>query len=309
MDNRMRNFLNKVWNASRFLLMQFSEVVEEKPGNLQPEDKWILSQMNDLVKEVTDKLDDYEMGLASHKLIEFFWNEFCDWYVEMVKPRLKEDKDDTSVAALWTLKHVLTTCLKLLHPFTPFITETIFLRLQDKEKTIMVSDWPAYDPALNFPAEVKTIRHIQEAVRVIRNIRMEKQVPASKKVKIIVVCESESVATSFTSSRAFFAFLAGAEEVEVQRDASGIPDTAVSVVTEGAVLWLPLDSLIDFEKERARLGKELKKLEAELARVEGKLANDGFIKKAPPKLIEEEEEKRDKYLVMLKKVEEQMNQL
>ena len=302
-----RNFLNKVWNASRFMLMQFEPVsdtnqLDQSNECLAPEDKWILSRMNDLVKEVTEKLDIYELGMAAQAIVDFFWNEFCDWYVEMVKPRLYNKEDSSRSAALWTLKQVLTVSLKLLHPYTPFITETIFLKLQEEEETIMLSAWPEYDEKLRFPSEVKEVERIQEAVRAVRNIRAEKQVPPSKKVKIISVCNWGTVP-------AYFAFLAGAEEVELRRDAEGIPSTAVSVVTSGAVLYLPLDTLIDFEQERARLDKERKKLEQELARVEGKLSNEGFVKKAPPQLIAAEEEKREKFRDMLKKVEEQAESL
>ena len=297
-----RNFLNKVWNASRFLLMQFGD---EGAVDLCTEDQWILSRMNDLVKDVTEKLDEHELGLVAQKIVDFFWDEFCDWYVEMVKPRLYDKEDKSRTGALWTLKHVLITSLKLLHPFTPFITETIFLKVQDKAETIMLSAWPVYDETLHFPDAVKEVQQIQEAVRAVRNIRTEMQVPPAKKVKIIAVCEGEAAADCFTKSRIFFASLAGAEAVEVRRDAVGIPETAVSVVTDGAVLYLPLDTLIDFEKERARLDKERKKLAQELARIDGKLSNEGFVKKAPPELIAAEEEKREKFRAMLKKVEEQ----
>ncbi|MCL2422180.1 MAG: valine--tRNA ligase [Defluviitaleaceae bacterium] len=316
-----RNFLNKVWNASRFLLMQFDgesgsgTSLEAGLNNLRTEDQWILSRMNDLVKEVTEKLDEHELGLVAQKIVDFFWDEFCDWYVEMVKPRLYDKEDKSRAGALWTLKHVLNTSLKLLHPFTPFITETIFLKLQEMdglpstEETIMLSAWPVYDDALHFPVAVKEIQQIQEAVRAVRNIRTEMQVAPSKKVKIIAVCEDKEAADCFERSRVFFAFLAGAEAVEVRGDAAGIPETAVSTVTSGGVLYLPLDTLIDFEKERARLDKERKKLEQELARVEGKLSNQGFVGKAPPELIAAEEEKREKFRTMLAKVEEQAKSL
>ena len=305
-----RNFLNKVWNASRFLLMQFDDKeLVSGTNQLNSEDKWILSRMNGLVKEVTEKIDEYELGMAAQKIVEFFWDEFCDWYIEMVKPRLYNKEDKSRRGALWTLKTVLTTSLKLLHPFTPFITETIYLKLQNEEETIMLSAWPEYDPNLHFPDEEKKVSHIQEAVRAIRNIRLEKDIPPSKKIKIITVCEGEEAADNFERSRRFFAFLAGADEIEVCRNAQGIPETAVSVVTSAAVLFLPLDTLIDFEKERSRLDKERKKLLQELARVDGKLSNEGFIKKAPPHLIAAEEEKREKYRDMLKKVEEQASNL
>ena len=306
----MRNFLNKVWNASRFLLMQFedtqSQIEDINKNELMPEDKWILSSMNDLVKEVTEKLNDHELGMASQEIINFFWDEFCDWYVEMVKSRLYNKEDKSRAAALWTLKHVLTTSLQLLHPFTPFITETIYLKLQTNQESIMISDWPVYDNSLHFPSEVKDIAQIQAAVRAVRNIRAEKSVPPAKKIKIIAVCEDDASATSFEKGKAFIGFLAGAEEVEIRRNNTDIPDTAISVVTPGAVLFLPLDTLVDFAKERERLEKERKKLEQELARVDGKLSNEGFVKKAPPHLIKEEEEKRDKYKAMMDKVDEQL---
>ena len=302
-----RNFLNKVWNASRFLLMQFDEEAEK--GELQTEDKWILSQMNELVKEVTNKLNEHELGLAAQSIIDFFWDEFCDWYVEMVKPRLYNKDDNSREAALWTLKHVLTTSLKLLHPFTPFITETIFQKLQNTEESIVISTWPKYDKNLHFPTEVKELQQIQECVKAVRNIRLDKQVPPSKKVKIIALCENNDAAEKFAQSKTFFAFLAGAEEVEICTNTTNIPDTAVSVVCSAAVLYLPLDTLIDFEKERERLEKEHKKLEQEIARIDGKLSNEGFVKKAPANLIEAEKEKRKTYQSMLEKVKEQVKNL
>ena len=302
-----RNFLNKVWNASRFLLMQFDGDVEK--GELCTEDKWILSQLNELVKEVTNKLNEHELGLAAQSIIDFFWDEFCDWYVEMVKPRLYNKDDSSRNAALWTLKHVLTTSLKLLHPFTPFITETIFLKLQTAEESIMISAWPEYDKTMHCPAEVKEVQQIQECVRAVRNIRLDKQVPPSKKIKIIALCENNEAADKFNQSKTFFAFLAGAEAVEICTNTDNIPDTAVSVVCSAAVLYLPLDTLIDFEKERERLDKERKKLEQEIARIDGKLSNEGFVKKAPEKLIEAEKEKRKTYQAMLEKVEAQAKNL
>ena len=303
-----RNFLNKVWNASRFLLMQFEEEVNVHSG-LRVEDKWILSQMNELVNEVTEKLDEHELGMAAQKIIDFFWDEFCDWYVEMVKPRLYNKEDESRTAALWTLKHVLMTSLKLLHPYTPFITETIFLKLQSAEESIVISDWPKYDEALHFPAEVREIQQIQECVRAVRNIRLDKQVPPSKKLKIIAMCENDESAEKFNQSKTFFAFLAGADEVETCTSTANIPDTAVSVVCSAAVLYLPLDTLIDFDKERERLDKERKKLEQEIARIDGKLSNEGFVKKAPAHLIDAEKEKRTTYQSMLQKIEEQAKNL
>jgi len=301
----MRNFLNKVWNASRFLLMQFEDgqpvAVTDR---LNAEDKWVLSRMNDVAADVSAQIDKHELGMASQKIIDFFWDEFCDWYVEMVKPRLYNKDDESREGALWTLRHVLTTALKLLHPFSPFITDTIFLKVQDAEETVMLSAWPEFDKALHFPAEEKEISQIQDAVRAVRNIRAEKQVPPAKKIKIIAVCEG-AAKEAFERGRVFFAFLAGAESVEICADAAGVPESAVSVVTSGAVLYLPLDTLIDYEKERARLDKERKKLQGELARIDGKLSNEGFVKKAPPELIKAEEEKRDMYRGMLEKVEEQ----
>jgi len=305
----MRNFLNKVWNASRFLLMQFEEggmggKMPEQAENLAIEDKWILWRLNRAIAEVTEKIEVYELGLAVQEIIDFFWYEFCDWYVEMVKPRLYKNKD---TAALWTLKYVLNSALKLLHPFAPFITETIFLKLNTERESIMIENWAAVVAEFDFEREAKDIEVVKEAIKAIRNVRAEKNVPLSKKVKIIAVCETEEKQAAF--GRDFFDFLAGAEDVSFRQNSEGVADTAIPVVVQGVTLFLPLEDLVDLAAEKARLLKEQKRLESELARIDGKLANEGFVKKAPPQLIAEEREKREKFSGMLELVLGQLGRM
>ena len=226
-----RNFANKVWNASRFIMMNDPDnkikATDERPANLTDADKWILSKMNGLIKEVTDNMEKYELGIAVAKLNDFIWEEFCDWYIEMVKPRLYNDADETKTAAIWTLKTVLIDALKLLHPYMPFITEEIFCNIQDEEESIMISSWPVYDEADNFAEEEKAIETIKEAVRNIRNLRADMNVAPSRKALVYVVSASEDVKNIFNNSLGFFGTLAYASEVKVQTDKAGIPEDAV----------------------------------------------------------------------------------
>ena len=305
-----RNFLNKLWNATRFVLMNLDETeATHTDADLQTEDKWILSRLNQLVKEVTEKMDEHEIGLSTQKIVDFVWDEFCDWYVEMVKPRLYGGKDGDAAAlasraaAQATLRKILITSVKLLHPITPFITEDLFLALQSDEATIMLSAWPVYDAAFDNPAAEKDIERIKEAVRSIRAIRAEKQVPPSQKIAIIVQPADTNAGELFKNSQAFFGALSGAATVEVTAVDATPPTGAVSVVVSGATVYLPMDSLVDSEKEKARLMKEKTKLEQEIARIDGKLSNDGFMAKAPENLIAAEREKRENFAVMLAKVE------
>jgi len=377
-----RNVMNKLWNASRFVLMNLDDdstsrqhrSVEERSDeaiqqkmlrdgslgllrfarndggcvsndgeHLAVEDRWITSRINALTKEVTEKLDAHELGLAAQKIVDFIWDEFCDWYVEIVKPRLYANKNGDATpealasrsAAQATLRKTLITALKLLHPITPFITEDIFLALQSQEETIMLSQWPVYDKAQDDPAAEKAIEAVKEAVRAIRNIRAEKQVPPSQKISVIIQPSDDTAKSLYEGSKGFIGFLAGASAVEV-RNASGktSPETSqpsqpdgggetasrqllqsdssgeaaskdvVSAVLSNATLYVPLE--IDTEKEKARLTKEKQKLVQELARVDGKLNNQGFVAKAPPSLIAEEKEKQVKYSAMLEKVEAEL---
>ena len=306
-----RNFANKVWNASRFMLMNIekADLSNVSLDDLTPADKWILSKANSLVKEVTDNMENYDFGVAVSKLNDFIWEEFCDWYIEMVKPRLYNEEDTTKAAALFTLKKVLTISLKLLHPYMPFITEEIFCSLQDEEESIMVSDWPVFEEAFDFKAEENEVEVIKNAVRNIRNLRADMNVPPSKKASVYVVSEKEEVRKVFEDSRVFFATLGYASEVHVQADKAGIADDAVSTVIPDAVIYMPFAELVDVEKEIARLEKEAKRLEGEIKRAKGKLSNEKFISKAPAAKVEAEKEKLEKYTSMAAQVAERLSQL
>ena len=306
-----RNFANKVWNASRFMLMNIekADLSNVSLDDLTPADKWILSKANSLVKEVTDNMENYDFGVAVSKLNDFIWEEFCDWYIEMVKPRLYNEEDTTKAAALFTLKKVLTISLKLLHPYMPFITEEIFCSLQDEEESIMVSDWPVFEEAFDFKAEENEVEIIKNAVRNIRNLRADMNVPPSKKASVYVVSEKEEVRKVFEDSRVFFATLGYASEVHVQADKAGIADDAVSTVIPDAVIYMPFAELVDVEKEIARLEKEAKRLEGEIKRAKGMLSNEKFISKALAAKVEAEKEKLEKYTSMAAQVAERLSQL
>ena len=308
-----RNFANKVWNASRFIMMNDPDnkikTTDEQPDNLTAADKWILSKMNHLIAEVTENMEKYELGIAVAKLNDFIWEEFCDWYIEMVKPRLYNDEDTTKNAAIWTLKTVLIDALKLLHPYMPFITEEIFCNIQDDEESIMISSWPVYDEKFNFPDEEVAIQTIKEAVRNIRNVRAQMNVAPSRKAKVYVVSEDALIRDIFENGRVFFATLAYASEVAVQSDKSGIPDDAVSAVIPGVVLYIPFAELVDIDKEIERLKKEEGRLNGEIKRCEGMLGNEKFISKAPQAKIDEEKAKLEKYQQMLAQVRERLQAL
>ena len=305
-----RNFANKVWNASRFIMMNDPDnkikATDERPANLTDADKWILSKMNGLIKEVTDNMEKYELGIAVAKLNDFIWEEFCDWYIEMVKPRLYNDADETKTAAIWTLKTVLIDALKLLHPYMPFITEEIFCNIQDEEESIMISSWPVYDEANNFAAEEKAIETIKEAVRNIRNLRADMNVAPSRKALVYVVTASEDVKNIFNNSLGFFGTLAYASEVKVQADKAGIPEDAVSTVIPDAVIYIPFAELVDIDKEIERLKKEEGRLQGEIKRCNGMLNNEKFTSKAPQAKIDEEKAKLVKYTQMLEQVTERL---
>jgi len=307
-----RNFANKVWNASRFIMMNMDgkNVTTPAAGELAPVDKWILSKLNTLVKDVTDNMESFELGIAVQKVYDFIWDEFCDWYIEMVKPRLYNSDDAASQnAALWTLKTVLLDALKLLHPYMPFITEEIFCTLQSEEESIMISQWLVYSDDRSFEKEEKDIEIIKEAVRGVRNIRTEMNVAPSRKAMCYVVSESEDIRKTFEEGKLFFASLAYANEVAVQADKTGIAQDAVSVVIAGATIYIPFAELVDIAQEIERLQKEEKRLEGELKRVNGMLANERFISKAPAAKIEEEKAKLAKYTQMMEQVKERLAQL
>ncbi len=305
-----RNFANKVWNASRFIMMNLEDqkVAEADPAALTAADRWILSRVNRLAKEVTNNMDSFELGIAVQKIYDFIWDEFCDWYIEMVKPRLWNREDTSREAALWTLKQVLIHALKMLHPYMPFITEEIFCNLSEEE-SIMISSWPEYREEWNFAAEEHAISMIKEAVRGIRNVRTDMNVPNSKKATVYVVSENPKVREIFEQGRSFFAALSFASEVKVQADKTGIEKSAVSAMIPEAAVYMPLDELLDLEKERERLKKEEARLEKELARVNGMLNNEKFVSRAPEAKIQEEKEKLEKYTQMMDQVKERLAQL
>ena len=307
-----RNFANKVWNASRFIMMNLekAEVPAQMPKDqLTAADKWILSKVNTLAKVVTENMDKYELGIAVQKVYDFIWEEFCDWYIEMVKPRLYNDEDTTKAAALWTLKTVLVNALKLLHPYMPFITEEIFCTLQSEEESIMISKWPEFTGEWDFARDEAAVESIKEAVRAIRNVRTGMNVPPSKKAKVYVVSEKQEVREIFENGKVFFATLGYASEVIVQGDRAGIDEDAVSAVLPEAVIYMPFAELVDIEKEIGRLKKEEERLTKELARVNGMLNNERFMSKAPESKVAEERAKLEKYTQMMAQVKERLSHL
>lgn len=306
-----RNFANKIWNASRFIMMNMEgKTVTDASDSLEPADRWILSKLNSLVKEVTDNMESFELGIAVQKIYDFIWDEFCDWYIEMVKPRLyNSDNMCSQNAVLWTLKTVLIDALKLLHPYMPFITEEIFCTLQSEEESIMVSKWPEYTETRSFKKDEKEIEIIKEAVRGIRNVRTKMNVAPSKKAHVFVVSDKAEIRETFTEGKLFFASLAYASDVQIQDNKNGIAEDAVSVVIANANIYIPFAELVDITQEIARLEKEEKRLEGELARVNGMLNNERFMSKAPEAKIAEEREKLAKYVQMKEQVTERLAQL
>ena len=306
-----RNFANKVWNASRFIMMNLdkAEAKAVSLDELTPADKWILSKLNTLAKDVTENMENFDLGVAVGKIYDFIWEEFCDWYIEMVKPRLYNDEDTTKAAALYTLKTVLIESLKLLHPYMPFITEEIFCNLQDEEESIMISNWPVYKEEFSFPVEENAIETIKEAVRGIRNTRTSMNVAPSRKAKVYVVSAEESLRSIFENGRVFFAALGYASEVIVQDNKNGIDSDAVSVVIPNGTIYMPFAELVDIAKEIERHENEEKRLNGELARVNGMLSNERFVSKAPAAKLQEEKDKLEKYTQMMEQVKERLSHL
>ena len=304
-----RNFANKVWNASRFIMMNLEGMEVTKPAisDLAPEDKWILSAVNTLTKDVTENMDKFELGIAVQKVYDFIWDEFCDWYIEIAKVRTYKKDEDARAAnsALWTLRTVLGQALKLLHPYMPFITEEIYCNLTDEE-SIMLAKWPEFKEEWNFKADEKAVETIKEAVRGIRNVRAEMNVSPKKKAQVYVVSEDAEIRDIFEQGKVFFATLGYASEVIIQDNKDGIGDDAVSSVIAGAVIYMPFAELVDIAKEKERLAKEEKRLNGEIKRCEGMLGNERFVSKAPEAKVQEEKDKLAKYQQMLEQVKEQI---
>ena len=305
-----RNFANKIWNASRFIMMNMPDEKLPKISleKLCMSDKWILSKCNKLVSEVTENLDKFELGVALSKIYDFIWEEFCDWYIEMVKPRLWNKDDTTREAALYTLNTVLINSLKLLHPYMPFITEEIFCNLSDEE-SIMISSWPKFDKALDMVDDERAVEIVKEAVRSIRNVRTSMNVPPSKKAAMHVVSADSSIRDIFEHNKDFFAMLAGASEVYIEANKDNIESDAVSAVIPEATVYIPLAELVDIAKEIERLSKEEARLEGELKRSAAMLSNEKFISKAPKEKIDEEKQKQQRYEQMMANIKSQLEHL
>ena len=309
-----RNFANKLWNASRFVFMNIDEEImndvtrESVEANLTIADKWIISRANNVVKEVIDNMDKFDLGIAAQKIYDFAWTEYCDWYIEIVKPRLYGDDVEAKKAALYTLTYVLETILKLLHPYMPFITEEIYTYLPTVEGSIVIAQWPHYKEEDNMASEEEMMELAMDGIRNIRNARAEMDVPPSKKAKVIIV-PTEDKKLAVEATKEYFITLASASMVEIAETEENIPEDAVSVVINGARIFIPLDELVDFEKEKERLTKEKAKLEGEIKRVNGKLSNQGFLAKAPESLVNEEKAKKEKFEEMMKSVLERLENI
>ena len=304
------NFANKLWNASKFVLSNLSK--EEhfdasiKPEKLMMEDKWILSKLNKLIKDVTNNLDNYDLGVATQKVYDFIWNEFCDWYIEMAKVRLYDENCESRLAALYTLNYVLSNSLKLLHPVMPFITEEIYCKLYNEDESIMISKWPEYMESLSFEKEEAMIEKLKTIIVGIRNIRTNLNVHPSKKSKLIFVSKEGEM---IKSSKEVIAKLGFASDITLQETKENIPQNAMSVLADGIEAYIPFEDLVDLEAEKQRLEGEKQKLEAEVARAEKMLSNPGFVSKAPASKIEEEKQKLLKYQEMLKNVEDRLKNI
>ena len=307
-----RNFANKVWNASRFIMMNLegNDITKPSADELSVEDKWIISKVNTLAKDVTDNMDKFELGIAVQKVYDFIWDEFCDWYIEIIKPRMYATDAPTSKnAALYTAKFALSNALKMLHPYMPFITEEIYCTLCPEEETIMLASWPLYDEANSFPADEAKVERAKDVVRGMRQLRVDMDVPPSKKAAIHIVSDNAEVRDVFAQIESVYKTMAGATEVYVQPDKTGISEDAVSAVIADATLFVPLEDLVDFEKEKERLTREKERLEKELARSKGMLSNEKFMSKAPEAKVAEEREKMAKYEQMMAQVVERLNSM
>jgi valine--tRNA ligase len=302
------NFANKLWNASKFVLGNLEEIdYDTMPQKLCYEDKWILSKLNKLIKETTINLNNYDLGVWTQKVYDFIWGEFCDWYIEMVKPRLYDKENKTREAAQYTLNKVLGDSLKLLHPIMPFITEEIYTKLYNNDESIMISSWPQYSEEFNFAKEEKQIEKIKQIIIGIRNIRTNMNVHPAKKSTLIFVTENDE--EMIIDSQEFIKKLGFADKIIVQGNKNNIPQNAMSVLSEELEVYLPFDELVDIEEEKKRLQGEKQKLEAEVERASKMLSNPGFVNKAPENKIKEEKEKLERYKQMLENVEERLSKL
>ena len=308
-----RNFANKVWNASRFIMMNMEKNVVEEPEDfvLKPADRWILSKVNSLTKEMTENMDKFELGIAVQKVHDFIWDEFCDWYVEIAKYRIYHAEEDSQSAncALWVLKTVLGQALKLLHPFMPFITEEIYGALVPEEESLMMSSWPVYREDWEFPYATEVMEHVKAITRGIRNMRAEMNVPNNKRTKVYIISSDSKLLTALEVFKESVKPLMLANDIILHYEKKDVADDAVSIVVPGATVYLPLEDLVDFEQERERLKKEEERLNSEIKRAQGMLANERFTSKAPADKVQAERDKLEKYTKMLEQVKERIDSL
>ena len=303
-----KNFANKIWNASKFVLANIDETLKDyKEEKLCIEDKWILNKLDKLASDVSNHIEKYEVGIAATKIYDFIWSEFCDWYIEMVKPRLYNENSNTKKEAMYTLNYVLVNSLKLLHPFMPFITERIYRELIVDKESIMLEEWPELKESFRFDNEEKDIEMLKNIIVNIRNVRAERNVVPSRKTNLIFV--TEKFEKLIESSDEFLKKLGFADKIIIKKDKHGIPENSISIVEEGIEVFIPFEDLVDVEKELERLNAEKQRLEKEVERANKMLSNKGFVEKAPKAKIEEEEAKLKKYKEMLDTVENRINEM
>ncbi len=298
----MRNFANKIWNASRFVVMNLTVTENSLPEKLELPDKWVLSKLQALIREVTDNIEKYELGIAAQKIYDFIWDTYCDWYIELTKPRLQEGDTDVQHVLLY----VLTEILKLLHPFMPFITEEIYQAIPHSGKALIIENYPEYNPSLSFPEDDSAFEAVMEAIKAIRSRRSEMNVPPSRKASLIIVT---NMADAFTSGEAYLKKLAYASEISVSSSVPENTDGMVSVVTQSARMYMPMNELVDIEKERQRIEKELQKAQGQLQAQEKKLANQAFISRAPEAVVAAEREKAEKARALIENLQDTLKNL
>ncbi len=302
----MRNFCNKLWNASRFVMMNLSIEDNKLPEKLEIEDRWILSKLNDLIKEVCENMDSFELGVAAGKIYDFIWDSYCDWYIELTKPRLNGEDEEAKISAQRVLLYVLTEILKLIHPFIPFITEEIWQSLPHEGTALMLERYPAFDPALSFPEDEQNFEMVMTAIKAVRARRSEMNVPPSRKAHLIIVTDKKA---AFETGVSYIRKLAYASEVTVNAEAPASTDGMVSVVTDNARVFMPMAELVDLEKERQRIQKELANAEKQLAGQNAKLANQNFVTRAPEAVVNVEREKKAKLEALIDNLKISLEQL
>ena len=302
----MRNFCNKIWNASRFVMMNLTVEDNHLPETLETEDNWILSKLNRVVKEVCDNMNSFELGVAAGKIYDFIWDDYCDWYIELTKPRLNGDDEAAKESAQRVLLYVLVEILKLLHPFMPFITEEIWQALPHEGDALMMQSYPEYSEALNFPEDEANFGMVMDAIKAVRARRSEMNVPPSRKSHLIIVTDK---AKAFTDGEKFICKLAYASGVEVRAELPESADGMVSVITDNARMFMPMAELVDLEKERARMEKELANAKKQLDGQNAKLANENFVSRAPEKVVNAEREKKAKLEALIENLEESLKNL